>query len=96
MPDLGPFFPLILMAAAFYVLIIMPNQKKQREAKDKLSKIKKGDKVVTVGGIIGVVDSVDGETVSVKIDDKTKLKMRKTAIAEFDMPVAENTNKDKK
>lgn len=96
MGDLSSFVPLILMAIAFYVLILMPNQKKTKEAKEKLSKVKKGDKIVTIGGIMGVVESVDGETVSIRIDDKTKLKMRKTAIAEFDLPVADNSKQEKK
>ncbi|PCJ57786.1 MAG: preprotein translocase subunit YajC [Planctomycetota bacterium] len=90
------FLPFILMALAFYVLILMPNQKKQKAAKEKISKVKKGDKVVTIGGIIGIVDSVDDETVSIKIDDKIKIKMRKTAIAEFDIPNSDNAKKDKK
>ena len=49
------FAPLVLMFGVFYVLLIMPSQKQQKQLTARLSTIKRGDKVVTAGGIVGVV-----------------------------------------
>ncbi len=55
------FAPLVLMFGVFYVLLIMPSQKQQKQLKARLSTLKRGDKVITGGGIAGVVKkAVDG------------------------------------
>ncbi len=58
---LSSFIPLILIFVIFYFLIIRPQQKKQKEHKNKISAIKRGDKVIVGGGIYGTVTKVDGE-----------------------------------
>lgn len=73
-----PFAAVILI---FYFLIIRPQNKKQKETQNMLSSMRKGDKIVTIGGIHGVIQSVDDNTVIVKVDDNTKLKFLKSAIA---------------
>ena len=65
----------------FYFLIIRPQNKKQKEAKKMLEALKKGDKVVSIGGIHGTVVSVKETTTVVKVDDNTKLEFTKSAIA---------------
>lgn len=70
--------------AIFYFLIIRPQNKKQKQAQKMIAAIKKGDKVVTIGGIHGTVSSVKDKTVVIKVDDSAKLEFSKSAIASVD------------
>jgi preprotein translocase subunit YajC len=67
--------------AIIYFLMIMPQRKKQKETQNMLSNMKKGDKIVTVGGMFGTVGNVKDTTVMVKISDNTVVEFRKSAIA---------------
>jgi len=69
-----------LVFVIFYFLIIRPQNKKQKEAKAMVAAMKKGDKVVTIGGIHGVVTSLKETTVIIKVDDNTKLEFSKSAV----------------
>jgi preprotein translocase subunit YajC len=81
-PGLGQFFPLIIMLMAiFYLMVFRPQQKKQKEQKELLSSIRKGDHVITAGGIHGVVAGLKDDTVLVKVADNVKIEFSKTAIA---------------
>jgi preprotein translocase subunit YajC len=64
----------------FYFLIIRPQRKRQKETDKMLAAIKKGDKIVTIGGIHGSIKSVSDQTVIVKVDDNTTMKFNRTAI----------------
>lgn len=75
------FLPLILIFVIFYFLLIRPQQKKQREHQQMVSAIKKGDKVITTGGIYGLVEQVGPKTVTLKIAENTKVKFGKVYIA---------------
>jgi len=75
------FLPLIIIFVIFYFLLIRPQQKKQKEHKDMLQAIKKGDKVVTSGGIYGLVEQVGTNTVTLKIAENVKVKFGKAYIA---------------
>jgi preprotein translocase subunit YajC len=77
------FLPFILIIAIFYFLIIRPQNKKQKETKKMLDALKKGDKVVTIGGINGVITKVGETTVTVQVDDSTKIKFTRSAIAQI-------------
>ncbi len=74
---LSSLLPLVLIFVIFYFLLIRPQQKKAKEHKQMLDNIKKGDKVVTAGGIYGVVDSVGTNTMTIKIGENTKVKFGK-------------------
>jgi preprotein translocase subunit YajC len=65
----------------FYFLIIRPQNKKQKEAKKMIDAVKKGDKVVTIGGVHGTIHSVKEGTVVVKVDDDCRIEFSKSAIA---------------
>ena len=65
----------------FYFLIIRPQRKRDQEAKEMLAAIKKGDKIVTIGGIRGTVAVVKESTVIVKVDDNTRIEFSKNAIS---------------
>lgn len=75
------FAPLILMFVVFYFLLIRPQQKRQKELSQMIESIKKGDKVVTTGGLIGTVAGVQNDYVILKIGDgETKAEVLKSAI----------------
>lgn len=69
------------MVAIFYFFFIRPQQKKAKETKKFIEAIKKGDDVVTMGGIHGKVVSVEDLTVTLDVDRGTKLVMEKSAIS---------------
>jgi preprotein translocase subunit YajC len=71
-----------LIIVVFYFLVIRPQNKKQKDAKKMLSSIRKGDRVVTIGGLHGVVESVKDEAVVLKVDDNVKLKFQKSAVSQ--------------
>jgi preprotein translocase subunit YajC len=75
------FFPFIVIIAIFYFLIIRPQNKKQKETQRMLGALKKGDKIVTIGGIHGTISSIDGTDVIVKVDDNTKIKFLRSAVS---------------
>jgi len=76
--------PYLLILVIFYFLMIRPQQKKLREHKEMLGSLKRGDKVVTSGGIVGTVQKVDIEPnmVSVEIAPDTQVKVIKSTISE--------------
>lgn len=78
-----PLLPFVIIFFAFYLLIIRPGNKKQKELADKVAKVKKDDKVRTAGGIIAIVDKVDDNEVVLKVDEKTKITFVKSAIVEI-------------
>ena len=69
-----------LVFVIFYFLIIRPQNKKQKEAQKMIEAVKKGDKVVTIGGVHAIVSSVKETTVILKVDDNTKMEFSKSAI----------------
>jgi len=73
--------PFALVILIFYFLIIRPQNKKQKETQKMLSALKKGDKVLTIGGIYGVIQSVKEGSVVVKVDESTKIEFSRSAIA---------------
>jgi len=75
---IAPFGLIILI---FYFFMIRPQNKKQKETERMLSELKKGDKVISIGGIHGVVSSTKDKTVIVKVDDNTKLEFNRSAIS---------------
>ncbi|MCH6232673.1 preprotein translocase subunit YajC [Cognataquiflexum rubidum] len=64
-----------------YFFMIRPQQKKQKETKNFLESIKKGDTAVTIGGIHGKIYSIEGDTVTLELDKGMKLKVEKSAIS---------------
>lgn len=70
-----------LVFLIFYFLIIRPQNKKQKEARQMLANLKKGDRVVTIGGVRGTIQVVKDDAVILKVDDNTKIEFNKTAVA---------------
>ncbi|HMS69256.1 MAG: preprotein translocase subunit YajC [Saprospiraceae bacterium] len=73
--------PLLLMFVIMYFFFIRPQVKKQKEQTSFIGGIKKGDEVVTSSGLIGKIDSIVGEEVTIQADSKTFLKFTKGAIS---------------
>jgi preprotein translocase subunit YajC len=76
------FAPLILVFVLFYVMIIAPQRRQQRERQDSIAKLKKNDEVVTSGGIYGRVVSITDERVVLKVDENARLTVHKSAIGQ--------------
>ena len=81
-PGIGQFIPLILIFVIFYFFLIRPQQKKVKEHKLMVENLKRGDKVVTSGGILGTVERIiDNDKVEVLISENVKVEiMRSTGI----------------
>ena len=74
--------PMVLMFVIMYVILIKPQQKKQKEHKEMMKKLKAGDKVMTNGGIYGVISGVKDHSIMLKVADNVKLEVNRANIAE--------------
>jgi preprotein translocase subunit YajC len=78
---LEAFLPLILIFVVFYFLLIRPQQKKAKQHRDMLQALRRGDRVLTGGGIIGTVVKLEGDTeVTVEIADNVKVRVLRATI----------------
>ena len=75
------FVPLLLIFVVFYFLLIRPQQKKMKDHKAMLEAVRRGDRVVTNGGIIGLVTKVDDRELTVEIADNVRVKVMRDMIA---------------
>lgn len=73
--------PLILMFAIFYFLLIRPQQKKAKQHREMLGNLKKGDKVLTSGGIYGRILEVDGDVLTVDIGGDVKIEVNRSFVS---------------
>ena len=78
---LGSFMPLILIFVIFYFLLIRPQKQKQKKLRLQVESMKIGDKVITAGGIHGLVTNVKKQSVTVKVDNNVKIEFEKGSIA---------------
>ncbi len=72
-----PFIPMILIFVIFYFLLIRPQQKKAKEQQEMVNNLKKGDKIITSGGIYGRITSVDENTLTIEIAEKVRIKVNR-------------------
>jgi preprotein translocase subunit YajC len=91
MSTLSMILPWILIFVVFYFLLIRPQQKRAKEHKDMLGGIKKGDSVLTQGGIYGKVVATEENVLILEIADKVKVKVARGYIAGLAAPGAEQT-----
>ena len=82
MQGIGTILPLILMFVLFYFLLIRPQQKRQKNVQNMQGSLKKGDKIVTIGGLHGFIDSIDDNKVVIKCGDGSRLTYDRSAIRE--------------
>lgn len=87
-----PILSIAMIFVIFYFFIIRPQNKKQKETEKMIAALKKGDKIITIGGIHGIVTSTKEKTVVVKVDDSTKIEFSRSAISSV---VVDEKAKDK-
>lgn len=75
------FVPIIMVFVVFYLLLIRPQQRKQREHQKLISELRKGERVVTNGGIFGIIADVKEHIVVLRISEEVKIEVAKSAIA---------------
>ena len=81
---LAQMLPIVLIIGVFYFLLIRPQQKRQRQLQETIASLKIGDRVVTTGGIIGVITTVRDTSFIIRTADKSMLEIARTAIAGID------------
>ncbi len=77
---LGMFLPLILILVIFWIFMIRPQSKQQKELRKFRESLQKGDKVITTGGIYGKIVSTTETTVVLQVDENTKLTVDKSSL----------------
>lgn len=86
-PGIGSMLvPFLCIAVIFYFLIIRPQKKKQKEQSDLIASLKTGDKVVTIGGIHGLISNVKETSVILKIADNVKIEVEKASVSSVSKP----------
>ncbi len=82
-PSILDYLPmLIILGGIFYFLILRPQQKQRKEHQIMLGNLKKGDKVITIGGIHGMITNIKDKIVVVKIADNVKIELSRSSIAQ--------------
>ncbi len=91
------FLPLILIFAVFYFLLIRPQQKKIKQHQEMLAAITRGDTVVTGGGLIGKVEAVKDDALTIRIANGVEVRALRSTISRIhnDGPAAKNPNREK-
>ncbi|MCM3720705.1 MULTISPECIES: preprotein translocase subunit YajC [Solibacillus] len=84
MEGLVQFLPIIVMFVAMWFILIRPAQKRQKATATMQNSLKRGDKVVTVGGLHGEVDAIEDTTVFLLVDGNTRLKFERQAIGRIE------------
>ena len=75
--------PFIAMFAIFYFLLIRPQQKKQRDLRQMVQNLKRGDRVVTSGGIYGTIVKIRNDIIHLEIADQVRIRVNKSSIADL-------------
>ena len=97
-PAGGGLSMILMLAAMFlvmYLFMIRPQRQQQKKLEEMRNSLKKGDKVITAGGIYGTVADIDGNTVLVKVDGEVKIRVDKSSINK-DMTAEQPAQNDKK
>lgn len=91
---LGMFVPMILIMVMFYFILIRPQRKAQKAQEEMRKNLRVGDKVVTIGGIHGIVSGITDKTVSVKVSEGLSIKFDRSAVATVVESKADGKGKD--
>ena len=94
----SPFFqfiPLILILVVFWFLIIRPQQKKQKEHMRMVGNLRKGDQVVTNGGIFGTITKVGDDRITLEVTNKVNIQVERQQVARMDKKVTDDKNNSK-
>ena len=84
MESIGAFLPLILIFGVFYILLIRPQQKKVRQHREMLDNLRRGDKIITSGGIIGTINKVsENKELQLQVSDSVEIKIAAGMVADL-------------
>jgi preprotein translocase subunit YajC len=75
------FAPIVAIGLVFYFLVIAPSNKQRKKTQEMISSLKKGDRVITTGGIYGTVQGVEADAVYLKIAENVKIKVTRSAVS---------------
>lgn len=78
------FLPLLLIIGVFYMLLIRPQQKRQKQLQETISQLKVGDRIVTTGGVIGTITTVRDTSFFIRSADKSILEIARSSVAGID------------
>lgn len=82
MEVLGSLLPIILFILLFWLILIRPQQKRQKQVREMQSSLQKGDRIITIGGLHGTVHALDEGTLVLEVQDGTKLTYDRSAVRE--------------
>ena len=84
MESIGAFLPLILIFGVFYILLIRPQQKKVKQHREMLNNLRRGDKIITSGGIIATINKVaDNRELQVQVSENVEIKIAPGMVADL-------------
>jgi preprotein translocase subunit YajC len=89
-------WPLILMAIIFYFILWRPQKKEQKKRSEFLSSLKKGDKIVTIGGVYGVIIRLGEKSATIQIAEKVEVEVARSAISNVQPPRGNNGSSEAK
>lgn len=89
-------WPLILMAVVFYFILWRPQKKEQKKRSEFLSSLKKGAKIVTIGGLYGEIVRMNDKSVTIQIAEKLEVEVARTAVSHVQPPRGNNGNSEAK
>ncbi|MDY3983828.1 MAG: preprotein translocase subunit YajC [Veillonellaceae bacterium] len=76
-------WPILLMIVIFYFLLYRPQKKQQKERNTLLNSLKKGQRIITIGGIYGVINELKDDVVTLEIAEHTEIRVSRTSIAQI-------------
>ena len=91
MSGLAQLLPLLLIVVVFYVLVLRPQQRRQKQLQETVASLRVNDRVITTGGIIGVITAVKDSSFMIRSADKTILEVARSAIADIDRGAKEDS-----
>jgi preprotein translocase subunit YajC len=80
------FLPFVLILGIFYVIVVLPQQRRQRKLQDMIDSLKKGDRIITSGGIYGTVVGVKDDRIEVRVAENVKVEMSRNAVTALQNP----------
>ena len=73
--------PILAIMGIFYVLLILPAQRRQKKTQEMVNALKNGDKVITNGGLFGTIVGIEGDSIQLRIADQVKVKILRSAVS---------------
>ncbi|NLC11254.1 MAG: preprotein translocase subunit YajC [Firmicutes bacterium] len=80
MERIAGFFPIILLFVIFYFFVIRPQQQQQKKRREMLAGLQKGDKIITIGGIYGVIKDIKDDELTVQVSDSVNIKFARYGV----------------